>query len=436
MLLSKTAGLVVLVGAGATLLWVAALVAPAMLDVGTEGLHVGALMIHMLAIALFFGLLALAIGASTGNSAAAAGFSAGLLVVSYLAAGVLPLVGDLDWLSRFFPWYYYSGSDPLNNGVDPAHLAVLFGLSLALVPASLVGFRRRDIKERSSGVSLLARLRRNRATHRLAERVPGSARVSSIWARTASRHRTMLVATSTIIFALGIWMGPMFNQLDESLKTLTEDLPESVLALIGNADESTPEGWLTGELYSMFVPILVITLAVAIGSRALGGEERTGSMGLLLACPVSRRRILLEKAAAMVLMVGLLGFFTWAGVGLGSWLGDLGVGVTGIAAITLLSTLLGLVFGALALVIGAATGRVPAAVYGAAGAAVAAYLANAMLPLSEGLADFAKASPFYYYLTGDPLSNGIDWSHAAVLAGLAAVLVALSVVLFERRDLR
>ncbi len=436
LLLSKTAGLVVLVSAGAVLLWVAALIAPALLDVGTGGLHIGALMIHMLAIALFFGLLALSIGAWTGSTAAASGYPAALLVISYLAAGVLPLVGGLDWLAQLFPWYYYSGSDPLNNGVDAAHLVVLFGFSAAFVLASLVGFGRRDIKERSTGPTLLERLRSTRLTHGLAERLPGSARVSSIWVRTASEHRTMLAVTAIIIFGLGIWMGPMYNQLDESLKTLTEDLPESVLALIGNADESTPEGWLTGELYSMFVPILVITLAVAIGSRALGGEERRGSMGLLLACPVSRRRILLEKAAAMVIMVGLLGWFTWAGVGLGSWLGGLGVGPANIAAITLLAVLLGLVFGSLALAIGAVTGRVAAAAYGAAGAGVVAYLANAMLPLSDTLAEFARLSPFYYFLTGDPLSNGIDWLHAAVLAGLAAALIALSALFFQLRDLR
>ena len=246
----------------------------------------------------------------------------------------------------------------------------------------------------------------------------------------------MLTVTAAISFGLGVWTGPMFNQMDESLKTLTEDLPDSVLALIGNADESTAEGWFTGELFSMLVPALVITLAAAVGSRALGGEERNGSMSLLLGCPVSRSRILLEKVVAMVLLVSVLGFFTWAGVGLGSWLGGLGVGADRIAAITVLAVLLGLVFGALSLAIGAATGSVRAAAYGAAGAAVAAYLANAMLPLSEALADFARLSPFYYYLTGDPLANGIDWSHAAVLTAVAAALVLVSLVLFRRRDLR
>jgi hypothetical protein len=45
-------------------------------------------------------------------------------------------------------------------------------------------------------------------------------------------------------------------------------------------------------------------------------------------------------------------------------------------------------------------------------------------------------SPFYYYLTSDPLVNGMHWGHGAALIALTAGLTALSTVLFERRDLR
>jgi ABC-2 type transport system permease protein len=59
-----------------------------------------------------------------------------------------------------------------------------------------------------------------------------------------------------------------------------------------------------------------------------------------------------------------------------------------------------------------------------------------MLSLSSALGDLARLSPFFYYLTGDPLVNGLQWGHAAVLGGLTGALVAASMVLFNRRDLR
>lgn len=435
LLAQKTAALTALVVAGAVVLWVAALVAPELLGVGTSNIHIGALMIHMLAISLFFGLLAFSIGACTGSSGAASGVSSAVLIVSYFAAGMLPLVG-LDGLARIFPWYYYSGSDPLNNGVDATGLTVLFGASVLLAVVALVGFRRRDLRERTVGVSLLDRLREHPATHAAIERLEGSARVSGVFAKTVSSHQGLLLVTGLIVFLLGVFTGPMYNQIDQSLSSVTENLPDSVLALIGYADESTPEGWLTGEMFSITVPIATIAVGVVIGARALAGEEKQRTMSLLLASPVSRTRIVLDKAGAMLLHLILLGLIVFGGVLAGSWLGGLGVAASGIAGVTLLAGLLGAVFGSLALVIGAATGRVAAATYGAAAVATFSYLANAMLSLSTSLDGFARLSPFYYYLTGDPLSNGLPWGHVAVLAGLSAALIAISVQLFNRRDLR
>jgi ABC-2 type transport system permease protein len=123
-------------------------------------------------------------------------------------------------------------------------------------------------------------------------------------------------------------------------------------------------------------------------------------------------------------------------VALGSVVSGLGMSIPNIAATSVLVTLLGLVFGALALALSAGTGRVRVAIFGSIGAALALYLFNAFLPLSTALAGYARWSPFYYYLTSDPLNNGMPWGHGAVLAVLFGALVALSVVLFDRRDLR
>jgi ABC-2 type transport system permease protein len=95
-----------------------------------------------------------------------------------------------------------------------------------------------------------------------------------------------------------------------------------------------------------------------------------------------------------------------------------------------------LLVGGLALFLGAISGRVSTAVQGAAGIAIVAYLLNSFLPLNESLAGLARISPFYYYLGADPLTNGLRWSHAALLAGLFMLLVALAVAAFGRRDIR
>jgi ABC-2 type transport system permease protein len=132
----------------------------------------------------------------------------------------------------------------------------------------------------------------------------------------------------------------------------------------------------------------------------------------------------------------IVGLITFTGAALGSVLGGLGMSMGNLAATSLLATLVGLVFSALGLALSAGTGRSRVAVFGAVGSALIFHLLNAFLTLSDSLAGFARWSPFYYYLTSDPLVNGMHWGHAAVLTGLTGVLVAASVVLFQRRDLR
>lgn len=437
-LVSKAASLVLLTALGALVLWGAGKVAPTLLDVNVAGMEVEALVFHMFVTALFFGFLAMAIGASTGNRGLASGVTVGVMVVSFFAAGLFPLVEGWESVAKAFPWYYFIGSDPVINGIDWNHIAVLLTGCIVFAVVAVIGLNRRDLGGQTVGVTLLDRLRSNPMTHKVVDRLAGSTRVSRIWIKTASEYQGLLLVTAALMFAfMGVMLGPMYNLIDDALAGFTDNFPEALMALFGGGgDIATPEGWYQVETFGMLAPISVMVVTVMIGARALAGEEEGRTMGLLLANPISRSTIVLEKTFTMVVYAFVVGFATFAGVAVGSWLGGLGMSMGNIAATSLLVTLLGLVFGALALVIGAATGRVKIAVFGSIGAALAFHLFNAFLPLDDSLAGYAKWSPFYYYLSSDPLNNGMDWGHGALLTGLAVGLVALSVGLFQRRDLR
>jgi ABC-2 type transport system permease protein len=228
----------------------------------------------------------------------------------------------------------------------------------------------------------------------------------------------------------------MFGLLDELMLDFMDEFPEVLLSLFGGGDMSTPEGWYQLETFGMMAPIAVMVVTVAVGSRALAGEEENRTMGLLLANPVKRSTIVYQKTLAMILYGFGVGFSIFAGVAIGSLLGGLGMSIVNIAATSLLVTLVGLVFGALALALGAATGRVKVAVFGTVSVALILYVINALLPFSENLSGLAKASPFYYYLGSDPLVNGMHWGHGALLVALTVLLIIGSTVLFHRRDLR
>lgn len=435
-LLSKAASLVVLTLFGFAMLWISAIATPEVLGVSTTGLHINALVFAMFVNALFYGFLALAISAWTGKYSLAAGVAAGVMVVSFIAVGLLPLVSGWENLAKVFPWYYYQGSDPATNGIDWVDIAVLVASMAVFCVVAVVGVNRRDLKGHSVGVSLLDRLRANRFTHTLAEKFAGTARVSKIWIKTASDYQGLLLIVSIVIFLIAIIVGPMYGLIDQQIKSLGASLPEAMIALFGGGDMSTFEGFYQIEVFGLMAPMSVMAVTIAIGAGALAGEEKRNTMGLLLANPVKRSTIVIQKSTTMILYGSIVGFATYLGTAAGATIGNLGMSLWDVAATCLLVTLLGLAFGAFSLVLGAATGKVQVAVFGTIGVAFVTYLLNAFLPLSQNLSGWAKVSPFWYYLGGDPLLGGLDWIDATVLGVLAVVLFAASIMLFNRRDLR
>lgn len=436
-LVSKAASMVLLTGLAAAFLWGSTYLVSRVLDVEITGMAVGALSLHMVVNALFYGFLAMAIGAWTGNRGTAAEATAGLMFVSIFAVGLLPLIKGWENVTKAFPWYYFNSSEPLINGINWGHIGVLFtGIALFVI-AAVIGVNRRDLRGQNVGITLLDRLRSNPMTQRVVNRLAGSVRVSRIWIKTLSEHQALLISTGFVMFlVMGVMIGPMFNMMPAELMDMTADFPEALLAAFGGGDMSTPEGWYQLETFGLMAPIALMVVTITVGARALAGEEERRTMGLLLANPIKRSKVVIEKAWVMIVCAITVGFATFAGVVAGSLLGGLGMDVGNIAAICLLVTLLGLVFGALALALSAAMGRGKVAVFGSIGTATVFYLAASLLPLSESVAGYAKWSPYYYYLSSDPLLTGMDWGHGAILAGLTLGLVVLSVVLFQRRDLR
>ncbi|MCK5246111.1 ABC transporter permease subunit, partial [Candidatus Bipolaricaulota bacterium] len=436
-LLSKAAAMVLLTSLGVLILWGATALTAAALGVSIEGMDVGALSAHLLLGSLFYGFLAMFIGAWSGNRGAAIGASTGLMVLSWFAVGVLPLVEGVEELVKAFPWYYFTGSDPLLNGIDWGHIGILSAACAVLAVGAVAGVNRRDLKNQSVGVTMLDRLRANPITEKVVGRLAGSARVSSIWARTASEYQVHLIIVGYAMFLMmGLMMGPMYAALPEEVFGALDSFPKEMIALFGGGDMSTPEGFYQIETFGMMGPIAVMVLSIAIGAGALAGEESKRTMGLLLANPIKRSRVVLAKSWTMIFFSFLIGVITFASVALGSVLGDLGMDIGFIAATCLLQTLVGLVFGALALALSAGTGKKKIAIFVAVGAGIGFHVFNSLTEINDTLADWARWSPFHYYLGNDPLNNGMDWGNAAVLAAISVVLIAASLVFFQRRDIR
>ena len=98
----------------------------------------------------------------------------------------------------------------------------------------------------------------------------------------------------------------------------------------------------------------------------------------------------------------------WVALVVGAEAVDMDVPATHLGAATIGAGLLAVVFGAIALLVGAATGRAAVAVGVASAGAVAAYLVNSLAALVDALEPIQKVSPFYHYAAPDPLRHGLS----------------------------
>ncbi len=435
-LISKASSLISVTALGALILWVAAMVIPQWLGVDMTGIEVTAVVLALFFNALVYGFLALAVATWTGNRSLGSGVAVAVMLIGYLGASILPLTENLaDW-ARVFPWYYFSGSNPVVNGTDWSHVGAMAGISAALFFMAFVGVVRRDLRQKSVDRTIFDRLREDPRTKKIIDRIAGSARVSRISIKTASEFQGLLLITAGIMFILGVWMPFFYSLIPDEFRELVESFPDALVAMIGGADMGTIEGFLQAEIYAITAPLVILVVTIVMGARALAGEEERHTMDLLLSNPVTRTQLIREKVLSMIVFAAAIGSATFLGTWLGVILAGQTVSVGNLVATSVLLSLMGLVFGGLALVLGAALGKSRLASGVSAGVALIAYFMFSFFPLSESFEPWAALSPFDLYLGSNPLVNGMEWVDGAILVVVFLALVALSVPLFHRRDLR
>lgn len=222
---------------------------------------------------------------------------------------------------------------------------------------------------------------------------------------------------------------------NQGLTDALKGYPEAMQKLFDLSAFTTGPGYLRAEVFSLTGPLLLLIPAVLWGAASIGDEESSGTIDLLATAPISRRRIVVEKWAAMILDVGVLGVVLTLVLAIGSSAFGLGVSMGHLLAACVSTMLLAQVFGTVALVVVAATGRTGLGRGVAAAGAVLAYLLSSLADLVDGLRPFRVLSPWYHALGVDPISNGFGVGHIAVLLTILVVLLAGGDRLYARRDL-
>lgn len=212
------------------------------------------------------------------------------------------------------------------------------------------------------------------------------------------------------------------------------EVPPALMAVFGDIDLATADGFIMAEFFS-WVPVLLVVYAIIQGTAVLSGEESSGTLDLLLAQPISRLRLFIEKALSIV--VGTLAIIALT---LPGWLipyaaGDIDVALGRLLGATAAMAPLVLAFAGLSLLVGCLLPTRRDAATALTVIVVISYFSNSLGQAVGVLEPLRPVSPFFYFGAERVLVTGVDLAGMGVLLAIAVAAGGLAAIAFQRRDL-
>ena len=255
------------------------------------------------------------------------------------------------------------------------------------------------------------------------------------WLDLTNRRRSLTgYCLGMAVYALVVVaMYPAFKTSTSLDKLIQAD--STAAALFGVTGRiSSSGGWLNGNIYANFFPVIMLLLTIGYGAASLAGQDEDGTLGQLAALPVRRTAIVAQKAGAMAIQAGALAVTVAVLVIIGRSF-QLDIAVANVTSVSAAIFLMGMDFGLLAMTAGALTGRKGAGIGAGTALAAASYLISSLAPVASWIRPARYASLFYWSVGNSQISSGVSVGDYTVLiitglCGLAAAMLA-----FRRLDI-
>lgn len=270
--------------------------------------------------------------------------------------------------------------------------------------------------------------------HTGSERTHSASPIRAVAGQAFTAQTKLLAIFAGYAILMGLVIGLLWEPLQDAFASIT--LPPALTDALPGADLTTATGWANAEFLSLIAPAGMIALALLTGLRATVTEEETKTLGMSLSAPVSRTTFLAAKTITLSGYVLIMGLMVYLGLLTADLSGSLGLSGEGMIAAAVHATLLGLLFAAITITVGAATGRRKPTMGVVAGLAGASFVIATFFPLLDSLADWAKISPWYHYNGHNPLAEGLDLPSILILSAATLVVGSVAFIQFPRRELR
>lgn len=229
------------------------------------------------------------------------------------------------------------------------------------------------------------------------------------------------------------------SAISEQYGELLEQFPPIIINSLGLEDAalvSTPEGFLSFAAFT-YGSIILAVFGVTAGLNIIANDEEGGEMNVMLALPIPRWRVIVEKFLAYVVILAAIPVVMYGGIILGSFVTpvELDLGKLLVGTLNLIPAGLS-ILGITVFVTSLFSRRLISSSIAAA-FVMGSYVLNvAGEAVTEGsMGDTLSAfSIWHYFDTLNAATSGINPTNVFLLLAIAVVTVAVATFFFERRD--
>lgn len=263
--------------------------------------------------------------------------------------------------------------------------------------------------------------------------------ISSLVRKTFRDHWKSLTAWGSVIVfmsSIQLYVYPTIVKTGEGMNQLLESFPESIKQIFRMQDYTSGAGFLSTELFSMMIPLVLIAVGSTWGASGTAQEEEDGTADLIFALPLSRQRVILSKIIATICACLLLGVITFVSISIGAPLVNMELDTIHLLAACISMFLLGTFFASVGFLIGSLTGKKGVSLGISSGLGILAFLFYSLAPLVNTFDYLTPINPIQWSIGGNQLFEGPDYVGYAKLIAASAVLYFLAMISFNRKDIR
>lgn len=223
------------------------------------------------------------------------------------------------------------------------------------------------------------------------------------------------------------------KQYDDVFSGITNS---SAGSFFGGTDFFSPVGYLSSQIYYILLPILLILMVTTLAASLMNRDESDQTIELTLARPISRGKLLLAKALAGLIIVGIIGVLSYIVTVITVHIAGIKIDQWNLLIMHILSFGFGLSFGIISFALMAFSSFTRKfATIAAIILSFGGYILSSLSSFVKWLETPVAFTPYHYYDTAAILNGHVSSGLIIYLIGALIVGAVVATIGYTRRDI-